>query len=253
MAKKPSKRTVKLSKPIEELIASDKREDWDVARDHALQEGIQDLIVQLDMARALDVSPSDLVVTEERPYDESFEVSLGRKEWVVVPDEDTAREIALARVTEDLENEPELFNPNFIQSHIDQEALKKWVYDARMEDDYVDEIAERQVDDFWRLAEQFGLDVPEPDEEGEMPEPSSKMIDKVKEAYAEDASQNPMSFFEDIYGRAEAPKHAIEAVGIDIAAAAEEAINVDGWEHFLAHYDGKSYETDSGLVYWRTN
>lgn len=34
-------------------------------------------------------------------------------------------------------------------------------------------------------------------------------------------------------------------------AAAEDAVRVDGWQHFLSSYDGNSYETDSGFVYWR--
>ena len=46
---------------------------------------------------------------------------------------------------------------------------------------------------------------------------------------------------------------AIEIAGIDIDAAADDAVDTDGWEHFLARYDGKSHETDSGLVYWRVN
>ena len=239
---------------IDELIASDDPEDWSVARDYAIEQDDQELLVQLEMARALDVSPSDIKVTEGRPYDESFEVHLGRnREYVVVPDEDTAREIAVARVTEDLENEPEMFNASFIESHIDDKKLKKYVYDVRMEDDYVGELASRQPRDFWRLADQLGLSIErETDEDGDELDPTDEQVDEVKEAYAQQESENPMEFFRDHYGD-EAAKYAIEAVGIDVAAAAEEAVNSDGWEHFLAHYDGKSGTTDTGLVYFRTN
>ena len=51
----------------------------------------------------------------------------------------------------------------------------------------------------------------------------------------------------------EAVKQAIKAVGINVKAAAKDAVDTDGWQHFLAHYDGSSHTTDSGLVYWRTN
>ncbi len=238
---------------IEELIASDDPNDWSVARDFAIEQRDQELIVQLDMARALNVPPSDLDVTEGRPYDESFEVEVGKNSYVVVPDEDTAHAIALARVTEDLESEPENFTPSFVESHIDEKKLKRYVYDSRMEDEYVDELAERQVDDFWDLAQRLDVDgvVPDTDEDGEQMEPTSKQIEAVKEAYAKEASENPMEFFRDIYGN-EAVKYAIEAAGIDVAGAAEEALSADGWEHFLAHYDGNSHTTDTGLVYWRT-
>ena len=44
-----------------------------------------------------------------------------------------------------------------------------------------------------------------------------------------------------------------EIAGIDIDAAAEEAVSTDGAAHFLSSYDGKTTLTKSGLVYWRTN
>ena len=240
---------------IEELLASDDPNDWSVARDYAIEQDDQQLIVELDMARALNVSPSEIIVTEGRPYDESFEVRVGRnQEYVVVPDEDTAREIAVARVTEDLKNEPEIFSPSFVESHIDEKKLQKYVYDVRMEDEYVEELAEHQVDDFWDLAKRLDVDeaVPDTDGDGEQMEPTRKQIAAVKEAYANEAAENPMEFFRDIYGD-EAVKHAIDAAGIDVAAAAEEAVSIDGWEHFLAQYDGKSHTTDTGLVYFRIN
>lgn len=240
---------------IERLIESTDPDDWNVARDLAIEKDIEDMIVLLDMSRALDVAPSELEVTEGRPYDESFEVSLGKnQEYAVVPDEDTAEKIALERVTDDLKSESELFNASFIESHIDQKKLKKWVFDARMEDDYVEELAEHQIEDFWQLARQLDVDkvVPDTDEDGELMEPTAKQIKAVKKAYAESAAKNPMEYFEDMYGR-EAAKHAVKAVGIDTKAAAEEAVSSDGWQHFLAHYDGNSHETDSGRVYWRTN
>lgn len=236
---------------IEELIASDDPEEWNVARDLAIQKNITDMIVLLDMSRALGASPSELTVTEDRPHDNAFEVRQGRHTtYVVVPDEDVAYEMAVERVTDDLKSEPELFSSSFVESHIDQKKLKEYVFRVRMDDDYVEELADNQPDDFWRLAERFSVDVPEPDEDGDMPEPSSKIIREVERAYAEDAAENPMSFFEDMYG-SEAVKYAVEAVGIDEDAAAKEAVDTDGWERWLAS-DGSSYTTDSGLLYWRT-
>ena len=239
---------------IELLIESTDPDDWNVARDLAMEKSIEDMIVRLDMARALDVAPSELEVTKGRSYNKAFEVSLGNQEYVVVPDEDTAEKLALKRVTEDLKDEPGMFNASFVEGHIDQKKLKKWVFDARMEDDYVEELAEHQIDDFWQLARQLDVDkvVPDTDEDGEQLEPTAKQIKAVKKAYAESAAKNPMEYFEDMYGR-DAAKHAIKTVGIDTKAAAEEAISSDGWQHYLAGYDGNSHETDSGRVYWRTN
>ena len=38
-----------------------------------------------------------------------------------------------------------------------------------------------------------------------------------------------------------------------IEYASEDAVNVDGFEHFLARYDGQSDTTESGFVVMRTN
>ena len=62
-----------------------------------------------------------------------------------------------------------------------------------------------------------------------------------------------MRYLEDIYGKEDAVKQAIEIAGIDYNAAAEDAVDTDGASHFLSSYDGDSYETPSGLVYWRHN
>lgn len=240
---------------IDELITHDDPAAWSVARDLAIEKNIEDKIVLFDMARALDVSPADLEVTANRPYPESFEVSLGSQEYAVVPDEYAAYDIAIERVTEDLKENPEIFNQAFLREHIDQKALKKWVYAARLDDDYVDELAEHQIDDFWNLARRLDVDaaVPDTDEDGELMKPTRKATTAVKKAYAADYADSPMRYFEDMYSDEEALKAAIKAAGIDLKGAAQAAVSTDGWHHYLAHYDGNSATTDSGLVYWRTN
>jgi hypothetical protein len=240
---------------LNELIASDDPASWSVARDHALERNLKDKIVLLDMARALDTAPADLKVTKGRPYSKSYQVELGNQEYVVVPDDDTAYKIAIASVTDDLKDDPSMFDQEFIGRHIDQKKLKKAVYAAHMDDDYVAELARHQVDDFWDLARRLDVDkaVPDTDEEGALMEPTRKQIAAVEEAYAEDRAKAPMEYFTDIYGHEEALKRAAEAAGIDVKAAAEDAVDTDGWQHFLASYDGNSHDTETGLVYWRVN
>lgn len=43
----------------------------------------------------------------------------------------------------------------------------------------------------------------------------------------------------------------VSLASIDIDAATDEAVITDGASHFLGTYDGNSYTTDAGLVYWR--
>ena len=243
------------SADLNELIASDDPSDWDVARDYALQKNKKDLIVKLDMARALDVKPSDFDdVTKGRPFDKSYEVQLGNKAYAVAADDDAAYKMAIEYVTDSLKDDPTMFNQDFLEQHLDEKKLRKVVYDSRMDDDYVEELAEHQPDDFWDLAARLdvGTALPNTDDDGERLEPTQKQINAVKKAYAKEAADDPMEYFRDIYGD-EAFKHAIKAAGIDIKAAAEAAVDADGWQHHLAHYDGNSDTTASGLVYWRTN
>lgn len=108
-ATKPTKRPAHTTKKkdaqkeiILEMIASTDPKEWSVARDLAIQQDIQDMLVQLDMARVLNVAPSELEVDEE-PY--GFKVSHGRNQtYIVYPDEDTAYNMAVDR-----EISPEMF------------------------------------------------------------------------------------------------------------------------------------------------
>ena len=111
-------------------------------------------------------------------------------------------------------------------------ALAQAEREAKGEDDDVDE------DDYW-----FDVAQAEPDD---------SLIGEIAEAITEDRLRDPMQYLEDIYGD-EAAQKAMEIAGFDIDAAAEDAVDTDGAEHFLARYDGNYYETKSGFVYWRDN
>lgn len=216
--------------------------------------------VLAEMADALDEDVDGLSI-EDSPLEsfgegEAFTVSSGRREYTVVEDEDVARDIAIASVKQDLEHEPEMFDQDWLMGYVDQKALKKWVFDAVMEDDYADELANDDPERFWEEMEQWNLEVPEfeEDEDGDeiVPDPMTGDIDELREAIATDRSQDPMDWIRDIWGDDAAAK-AMEVGGIDFDAAAEGAIDTDGWPHFLCRYDGNYDTTDSGFVWWRDN
>ena len=215
--------------------------------------------VLAEVARALEMDPEELEISEERGlsgfgagtvYEVTIAGGTRGTEWAVVESEDAERELALAVVTQDLEQEPEIFNQDFIESHIDKDRLRR---DLESDVRYSNEerLRDLSADEFWREAGQWGIE-PEEDEDGELPEPSDSDIEDVAEKQTDDELRDPMQYLEDIYGD-EAAKKAIEIAGIDINAAAEEAVDTDGPAHFLAHYDGNSYTTPAGLVYWRVN
>jgi hypothetical protein len=213
--------------------------------------------VLAEMGKALDIDPDELTITDRSDFGvSSYEINIrgGRagKEWHVVASEDDERELALEMVKQDLEQEPEIFNQDFIESHIDTDRLRR-----DLESDVRNQNEERLRDerdrDFWDEYEREGLELPEEDEDGNLPEPTPEEIEELAEIQTDNQLKDPMSYLEDIYGKEDAVKKAIEIAGIDVDAAAEDAVDTDGPAHFLSSYDGNSYTTKGGLVYWRTN
>ena len=256
MARKKTTKTdrARAIEHVEELLkeAPDDESKLMVARDAVEAYDLTEYKLLFEMADELGVKPWDLDIEESKYAPNVYVVKLGNVEYNAVLDEDVAVQLAKDQVRNDLEQEPEIFNRDFIERHIDMESLTRWVRQAEMESEYVEELANHQVEDFWRLARQLDVDgvVPDHDEDGDEMEPSRKQVEAVKEAYADDRAREPMEFFRDIYGD-EAAKHAIDAAGLDIDSAVEEAVSSDGWQHFISRYDGKSNETPSGFIYWR--
>lgn len=215
--------------------------------------------VLAEVAKALKADPEDLEIEVDKGL-ESFRtgtvyrVEWGREEYVVVASHDQMEELALAVVKQDLEEEPEIFNKDFLEQHINKDKLRRELEPDELNsriDDLTYE-AERNPDDFWKEYEREGYDAPEEDEDGERREPELGEIEELAQKQVEDRLEDPMAFLEEIYGD-EAAAKAIEIAGIDLNEAAQDAVDTDGAEHFLARYDGNSHETSSGFVYWRDN
>lgn len=209
--------------------------------------------VLAEVAKELGEDPEDLEIESDSgltSFGEGgvYRISAGNREWCVVESVDVAYDLAKAVVTQDLESEPDLFSKAFLESHIDTDKLRRELKSdvQSMAEEELRDMSDRE---FWRTAERY-IDVPEEDDEGEMPD-SDDYVDDVAEKVADERLQDPMDYLSDIYGDEEAVAQAIKIAGIDVDAAAEDAVDSDGWEHFLARYDGNSDETASGFVFWR--
>lgn len=221
--------------------------------------------VRVEMARALGVEPESLEI-EEYPHSISgtsmYRVDhkgvmgdYGRhedREYYVVENNDAAEDEALARVKQDLENEPEIFEQHFIEQHIDTERLRRDLHSdvENQNREYVNDLSDSE---FWGEAGRQGMTVPDDDEDGNTPEPTDSDREDLAERITDEKLKDPMEYLEDIYGKEDAVKQAIQIAGIDVDGAAQEAVNVDGAGHFLASYDGNLNETPNGLAYWRHN
>ena len=215
-----------------------------------------------EVAKAIDLPWDQLKIREHRGFTgfgvgTVYEIThaWSHSSYAVAENEEVADDLATEIVKQDLEESPENFNRDFIEQHIDTKALKQSlmsdVTDIRIED-LTDE-AERRPDDFWKQYEAEGWDAPEENEEGERREPTQSEIEELAEKMAEDQLSDPMAWLEDIYGKEDAVKKAIEIAGLDIEEAAKEAVGADGAGHFLSSYDNNTNVTPSGLVYWRQN
>lgn len=215
-----------------------------------------------EIAKEIDIPADELRIKEDRGLagfgvGTVYEITLrgGHKEWCVVEDSDVERQLALAIVTQDLEQEPEIFNKSFLESQIDEkklrDELRSDVYDSNY--DMCQDEAGHNPSDFWNRYESAGFEAPEEDEDGERRDPKDDEIDELAESLTKEQLRDPMGYLEDIYGKEEAAAKALEIVGFDVEKAAEEAVDTDGAAHFLSTYDGNTNESSSGFVYWRRN
>jgi hypothetical protein len=248
--------------------------------------------VKVAMAKVLDVPEEDIEISDShydsfRTGDSFWKLEVGRQEYYVAENEEAAEKLAIAVVKQDLEESPENFNQNFIESHIDLDRLRRdLMSDVESENyDLLREEATRQPIEFMK---EHDIEIPEPTdtqmqkhaevmadgpeeekeilaklkegdaedkwiEMGEEPEVDDSDIEQAAASQAEEQLKNPLDYLEEIYGREDAVKKAIEIAGIDEDAAAEEAVRVDGAGHFLSSYDGNVNDGPDGLVYWRHN
>lgn len=267
--------------------------------------------VLAEVAEALEEDVTDLRIKEDMltSFKEGtvYRVSTrgGRREWCVAEGHEAAYNLAVAIVTQDLEDEPEeLFSPEFLESHIDMDRLKD-ALEMDMQDSEEDDLRELDAEDFWREAEGEGMEPrytvtvsdlfsPGPatkqlpgtfaseddatdaaedwksamiethvsdeddgaseddfDYEVEPAGPTDDEIATLAEKRIAERLKDPMGYLADIHGDKEAVEQAIKIAGINVEEAADDAVNSDGWEHFLSRYDGNAAETASGFVYWR--
>ena len=209
--------------------------------------------VLAEMAKELDIDASELKIergSAPNGHGDAYIVSHRGphgKEWCVVENEDAAHDIAVEGVKSDLDENPEYFNRNFIESHIDIERLKRDLYsDLHSSNyDYASEIESRR---FWQEARRWGIEVPD-----EPRDPEDAEFEAMAEAMTEEQLKDPIEYLTDMLGNEEGMKEAVRIGGIDIDAAAEEAVSTDDEGHYLSSYDGNTSNTSNGFVYWRTN
>lgn len=189
-----------------------------------------------------------------------FKVDVGNEEWLFFKSEDEAESYALEIVRNDLESEPEIFSQDWLRQFVDEDRLRnaigdpyeEWENDVRNLD--YEDLLDKMVEEGYVEDDDAVFFKKNGDKRIENPV-RVKALNKIMEDYIEreKPSWEPWDWLEDIYGKEDAQKQAIEMVGIDVDEAAKSAVATDGWPHFIARYDGHSHSLENGGVYCRTN
>jgi len=169
------------------------------------------------------------------------------------PSYDDMQEEAEARVKQDLEENPEIFNQDFLQQHLtigefDRGELASDLAESRLEG-VEDEVAQEVEDEVRNdLSDKEDRDNFEELVDDEVQKRLEKALDnkrsEIIEELEEKLEDDPVGFLVDeegLWSREDLLKQSF--IQIDIDEAVESAIEEDGVEHFISSYDGESHET----------
>ena len=134
--------------------------------------------VLVEVAKHLEIDPDELRIEESTDLTNFGDFDgvvyriyfrgdrTGGKEWKVIENHDKMYDLAIQVVTQDLEEEPENFNKEFIEHHINTDRLRRELESdvQTMAEEDLREMSSRQ---FWQTAERYLDSVPEEDGEGE--------------------------------------------------------------------------------------
>jgi hypothetical protein len=190
-------------------------------------------------------------------YGDSGSVEIDGERYTLIRDEDEAERIAIEVVKEDLRNEPELFDKNWLSNFIyitetdknmilaDEESFLR--EDAEYE-------AEQEFEDKYLELDEIEDEEERIKREEELDTEKERWIEEYIKERLEDIErglEDPINYFvyeEGLYTLEELLK--LPWIQIDIDEASRDAIRTDGWEHFLSRYDGTYNTTKNGLVYF---
>jgi hypothetical protein len=172
----------------------------------------------------------------------------GESEWIVFRGSTQATRAAEATVERDLEENPNLFNDDF---------LKKFVYigstDKRMmaQDEAYFETEGRNRKELEDIADRNDIEYSEEDSEAEI---SEKIQVQRSEEIQEKLEEDPLGYFEDrgIYSDFNEMMEELP-LRIDIEEAEQAAVKADGTAHYLDRYDGEPVRLENGALAYGIN
>jgi hypothetical protein len=183
-------------------------------------------------------------------------------EYVIFETQDDAERFAIARVTEDLEENPEYFTESWLLQHIDQDQAELFFrevfgeWDMSYATDIMMESSERYENRLIEEMVDMGIMSEEDAESEEANDIANERIEQFAELITDDKISEGNGGF-DYYKSNFGDKEAFDLLSrnnlIDVGEASEDAVNTDGIGHFISSYDGLQIDLSDNAVAYRTN
>jgi len=183
-----------------------------------------------------------------------FENSNIEGEWAIYEDEGQAEEAARERVREDLEDEPELFNQDWLKQFYILTDTDKRLLAQDLSSMSAEDLSDQEACEYVGMEAQY--------EEAELNgEDTTSLGDEAREKFEEQLYEDHLANLEDdpihylefelgIYSDAVAESNLFM---LDVDEAVDSAILNDGWLHFIGAYDDDYVETNAGYILVRRN
>jgi len=176
-------------------------------------------------------------------YDNEYFIATdGSEEYMVFENGSEAEDFAIMRVREDLEENPEYFDSDFLSNYIDADDFFQDIYDelnygyaTDIQSESGDTYANRLIDEMveWDIMD---IEDAESDDAEEIAE--DRIDDFVGKMTYDQMSNGGFDYYADNFGKEEAMRLVIQNNLIDVYEASRDIINNDGIANTLASYDG---------------
>jgi len=202
---------------------------------------------------------TDLEITIVADNGNEFYAEGNGTEYRVFKTEDDAQVQAEEQVLDDLKENPEYFNRNWLMNYIDGRAYFETVLNE-MNYNYVEDLKSDTGGNYENdLIEQLvinGLMDEDDARSSQAEELAEERIDDLVNLLTEnqlDEGNDGLDYLIDNYGEEEAFEMIVENNLIDTDSATKNAVYIDGIAHFLSSYDGETLYLPNEYVAYRVN
>jgi hypothetical protein len=188
-----------------------------------------------------------------------YRAEYGREEYYLYPEDEAVR-VAEKEAENMIADEPESFNPDFINEFLYMSETDCRVYAGDMADGQVegmddDDIIKAAGGDYEERYEAADAEDDDVAKEKILEDAKEEAVSNITDEIAKSLMADPVGYFVDQEGIYSSAKELLEnnIVSVDSRAAAKSAVAQDGVAHFIAGYDGEEIELGDGWNAYRTN